>query len=237
MGKRNGPRKAKAKMRARREREMRARGFFRSRWKAPGGWAGFIGKGRGKRSCESDATVEKSVGDIDDEVEQNENRAVNDDHAFEEKDVGIEDRIDEERACSWEIKDGFNDQRAGEEIGGERAEVTDDGEDGDFEGVFVDDAGIAEAFGSGGADEVLAENFEHTGADDPGDVGDVRTCESDGRQDQAPPSGPPSDGEPSEADGKDENEDGADDESRDADEEEGPEHGGGIGWRMLADRG
>lgn len=103
--------------------------------------------------------------------------------------------------------------------------------------MFVDDAGIAEAFGSGGADEVLAENFEHTGAHDAGDVGDVRACESNGRKDQAPPSGPSSDGEPSEADGEDENEDGTDDESGNADEEEGSEHGGGIGWRTLADRG
>ena len=76
----------------------------------------------GVHSFEPDAAVEPRVGDVHDEVQDDEQRAIDDDHASEQEDVAVEDRVDEESARAGDVEDRFDDERAGEQIRGERAE-------------------------------------------------------------------------------------------------------------------
>ncbi len=52
------------------------------------------------------------------------------------------------------------------------------------QGVAVDDGGLGEALGAGGADVVLAELFEHGGADHAGEDGGEAQGEGEGGEDQ-----------------------------------------------------
>ena len=87
-----------------------------------------------------------------------------------------------------------------------------DGEHGDqgvAQGVAVDDGALGQAFGAGGADVVLAELFEHGGADHAGEDGGEGAAHGEGGQDEVGERSGAGDGEPSEFDGEEQDEDGA----------------------------
>ena len=120
---------------------------------------------------------------------------------------------------------------------GEGSEVGDDGQDGDAEGVFVDDGAVGEAFGAGGADKILVEDFEQAGAHEAGDDGGKGDCQGDGGQDELGGRAPAADGQPLEPEAEDENEDGAYDKHRDGQPEQGGGHGEAVGRGVTAHGG
>ena len=68
------------------------------------------------------AAVDPRVGDIDEEVKHDEQRAVEDDTPSEQEDVAVEDGVHEEAADAGEIEDHLHDDGAGEEIRRQRPE-------------------------------------------------------------------------------------------------------------------
>jgi hypothetical protein len=82
--------------------ETMATGFRRSLRHAPGGVAtGLL--------IEFDAAIQHRVGDIHKEIEHHENGAIDNDNAFEQKDIVVQDRVDEERPGTRDIEDRFDD--------------------------------------------------------------------------------------------------------------------------------
>ena len=75
--------------------------------------------------------------------------------------------------------------------------------------MAVDYCALGEAFGAGGADVVLAELFEHAGADHAGEDGGHGASHSDGGENDVGEAAGAGDWEPSQLDGEQNNEDGA----------------------------
>ena len=73
-------------------------------------------------SFEADAAVEPGVGDIDGEVEDDEQSAINDNYAFEQEDVVVENGVDEKWPGTGDVEDGFHDDRTGEKVRGQGPE-------------------------------------------------------------------------------------------------------------------
>ena len=74
-----------------------------------------------------DPPVKEPIGEIDQQVEEHQEHAVNYHDTAEEEPVPVEDGIHEEPARSGNMEDGFHDDRTGQEIGGERSQIGDDG--------------------------------------------------------------------------------------------------------------
>src|SRR4029453_4675248 len=108
----NGPKIAVAAMNRRTANAMMATGFFRRRRHAPGGAAtGLL--------IELDAPIEPGVGDIDEEIQNDEQTAINNEHAAAKKDIAIENRVDEIATHPGDVEDRFHNDRTGEQMGGE----------------------------------------------------------------------------------------------------------------------
>src|SRR4051812_28515946 len=87
-----------------------------SRCQAPGGAGVVEPREFGVSLIKFDPPIEQGVGDIDHQVEDNQHDAVNDHHPAEHEDVEVQDRIDEITAHPGDIKNGLDDNRAGEEV-------------------------------------------------------------------------------------------------------------------------
>jgi hypothetical protein len=73
-----------------------------------------------------DPTIENSVCEIDQEVEEDQERAIDDHHSTQQEAVAVEDRVDEKTARSRDVENGFNDNRAGEKVCSQWAEIGND---------------------------------------------------------------------------------------------------------------
>ena len=176
----------------------------------------------------TDSGVEGGLRDVHGHVENDEQGAVNDDHPAEEEAVAVEDGVDEEASGPGDVEEGFDDDGACEQVGCQRAQEGYDGKDGDAQGMAVEDDALGEAFGAGGADEILTEHLEHASSEESGDGGDVRGGEGGGGQDKGFGRAPAADGQPFEPDAEDEDEEGAEHEGGQGDKCEGEQHGEGV---------
>ncbi len=77
------------------------------------------------------------------------------------------------------------------------------------QGVAIDDRALGQTFGAGGADVVLAEFFQHGGANHAGEDRGQRSAHGDGRKHQVGERARAGDGQPSQLDGEKQNQDGA----------------------------
>src|SRR5262245_7378208 len=116
----SGPKIALAAMNSRTASAALATRFFRKRRHAPGGAAAGL-------VIEFDPPIEPRVGNIDEEIQHHEQRAIDDDHATAEEDIAIEDRVHKIATHSRNVEDRFHDDGTSEEIGGERTEKADHG--------------------------------------------------------------------------------------------------------------
>lgn len=173
----------------------------------------------------ADARVGEVVEEVGDEVDGDVGEADGEDASLDQVVVAVGDRLNGEAADSGPGEDGFGDDGAGEQ--GAELE-SDDGENGDksvAEGVLVNDGAFGESFGAGGANVVLAEFFEHGGADHAGEDGGERASHGDGRKDEVVEASCAGHGQPAEANCEEEDENGAEGkvgegESEEADESE-----------------
>lgn len=134
---------------------------------------------------EADARVQPSVGNVDQQVHAHQKNAVNDHDASEEKHVSVEDRIDEERTGSREVKQGFYNNGSSEEVGGEWAQIGDDGQESGFQSVDIQDAAFGDPFGASGSEEGSLEGFQKGGSREASNGGNGGAGEGDGGKDEA----------------------------------------------------
>src|SRR5437764_229590 len=116
---------ARTMMARSRQSAARAMRLRRKRRQAPGGGGAVL-------PIDADPAVEPGVGEVGEEVHDDEESAIDDGDAEQEVTVAAEDGLDEEGAGAGNVEDGLDDDGAGEKVGGERPEVADDGEDRDF---------------------------------------------------------------------------------------------------------
>ncbi len=121
--------------------------------------------------------------------------------------VAVRDGLDGEAADAGPGEDGFRHDCAGEERAELQAEHGDDGDHGVAQGVAVNDCALGQAFGASGTDVVLAELFEHGGADHPGEDGGEGSAHGDRGENQVRERACAGDGEPSQLDGEEKNQD------------------------------
>ena len=81
-----------------------------------------------------------------------------------EKYISIHDPTDKKLANSWNGKNFFDDQAAGENAGGERAGISDEGKNSRAECVEKDECLFGDSFGTAGTDEVGPDRFQETGS-------------------------------------------------------------------------
>src|SRR6266545_6523681 len=131
-----------------------------------------------------DARIDQRVGEVDDQVYEQEGNRDQQDAALDHRIVAGEDRVHHEPSDAWQGEHRLDEDRASQQ----RAELQAD--HGDYriqrvaERVLVDDESIGHAIRAQRPDEVLADDFEHRRAGQAGLVCGARYAEHDRGQDQ-----------------------------------------------------
>ena len=118
-----------------------------------------------------------------------------------------------------------------------QAEQSDDGDERVAQGVLIDDDAFGKAFCAGGSDVVLAEFFEHGGADHSGEDGGEGAAHGDGGQDEMGDAAGSADRKPAEFDGDKQDEDGAEGEGGEGQAEQADEAEGAVLPAVAAESG
>ena len=192
----------------------------------------------GPGSCaEADAGVHPCDEDIREEVHEDEQGGVEHRGGEDERVVAVEDSADEVLAEAWEVIDFLDDEGSGGDAGEGWSEEGGDWEEAVAERVAENDLPARDAFGAGGADIVLAEDFEHAAAGEPGNVGGVGKSHGGGREDPVGWLEPSGDIEEPPFEAEDGDEDGAHDKGGEADADHGEGHGAEVEPCVAADGG
>ena len=112
----------------------------------------------------ADPGIENCGQPIGDEIKEKKKKAVDENDSGNEKYISIHDPTDKKLANSWNGKYFFDDQAAGENAGGERAGISDEGENSRAECVEKDECLFGDSFGTAGTDEVGPDRFQETGS-------------------------------------------------------------------------
>src|SRR5215218_6105404 len=131
-----------------------------------------------------DARIDEPVGKIDEKVHAHHDDAEQKGATLQHGIIAAEDGIDEPFADARPGKDGFREDRAGEQHAHLQADHRYDGDEGVAQGMQGDDPEPGEPLRLGGADVILAENFQHGRARHASDDGERNGAEHDGGQDQ-----------------------------------------------------
>ena len=110
-------------------------------------------------------------------------RRVTDHHAHHQRVVAVERALHEIAADAGQAENLLHHQRAGENAGQRRAQITDQRQRGRAQGMAQHDAVRGQALGAGGADIVGVQHFDHAAAHQPRDDGDLRQGQHGHRQD------------------------------------------------------
>jgi len=165
----------------------------------------------------SHSGVDPAVGQVGQQVDEDEGEADGEETSLHQGVVAAGDGGDDEAAETGPTEDGFRDDGSGEQCSELQADYGNDGDEGVGQGVAVDYGVFGEAFGSGGADVVVVELFEHGGADHASEDGGEGRAHGYGGQDEVFPAvdggegagACAGDGKPAQGDGEDENQDWA----------------------------
>src|SRR5262245_3592125 len=104
-------------------------------------------------SLMADPRVEPRIGEIDGEIEQHDQRRVEDHHAHDQRVVTVDRTLDEVTPDAGKTERLFDNQRPGQQRCGRRSDETDDREDRRSEGVPPQQSTTTDALGTGRADE------------------------------------------------------------------------------------
>src|SRR5262245_16253538 len=118
--------------------------------------------------------IEKRVAEIDDEIGDDDEKAIEDNHAQNERVVAIEGGIDEVAADAGNAENLLDDDGTRHGAGRSRSKVGHDRHHRANQGMTRDRAPAADTFRARRADMVGAQRFDHAAAGQAGDVGDVR---------------------------------------------------------------
>src|SRR3970282_1424027 len=124
----------------------------------------------GKFLAESDARVEQAVEEVDAQVHEDHERGDDENERLNDRDVSLGDGIEDPSADTGDVEEEFEHDVAAQERGDGEADDRQDGDHGVLHCVADDDGAFPEALRPGGADVVLAEHFEHLGAEEPHDA-------------------------------------------------------------------
>jgi hypothetical protein len=130
------------------------------------------------------AVADRRAGDVDDEVDDDDDRGEQHDAIFDDENVAIGDRLKDQSADPRQGEDILHDNRPGDQIGELQAHDRKDRRQGVGQGVAPEDRAARQAFGAGGADEVFVQDFEQRRSRDASQDRRLHQAERDRRKDQ-----------------------------------------------------
>ena len=177
---------------------------------------------------EADARVEKSVEKIDDEHGDHEKAAKEDSKSHNHGVIAPVNTMNHPLSKSWDGKDFFDHEAAGENLGGDGAEIGDDGEDRVAQAVAEGDLKEGKPFGKGCSYIVLLEDFNHVGAGEASDKSGGKGGKGKGRKNGVFKVSPTGNGEEVEFDAKKKLEKARENKIGDRYANGGNDHGGAV---------
>src|SRR5438067_2283869 len=115
-----------------------------------------------------DPWVEPAVGQVDQEIDQDDGGGQDEDGGLDDWVVAVDDRLDREQADARPGEDGLDDDRPAEDVAKLEADDRDQRNQGVAQPVPTQHRKLAQALGSGGPHIVLGQHLEHARTDQAG---------------------------------------------------------------------
>src|SRR5579883_2128019 len=192
-----------------------------------------------RASAIADPRVEEGIGDVDEEIEADNEKGDDDDVGGDDREIALEDRLQQQIAGPRPLEDRLGDEREADELAELQADHGNDRDEHVAQRVLDDDANRPQPLGPRGAHVVGLQRFDDAAPRQAEEKGELEHAERQGRQnemlqpargDEAGAPAPedwhdlasPEGRQPAEPDGEDEDERDADDEGRHRHAEERP---------------
>ena len=124
--------------------------------------------------------VDEAIGEVGQQVHQDDGEGVDDHHALQHRVVALVERADDQLAQARPVEDDLGQHRVADQDAEIEPDDRDHGNEAVAEGVAPDDGARRHALGARRADVILAEHLEHRRARHPRDIGGHDDGEIDG---------------------------------------------------------